>query len=145
MTSLYYIDIYLYYQLSLQYFGFHGCAATVISETWALSATHCVTGAEASYLTLRAGSSIRETGGSVHKIKRIIQHPKFNKYILDYDYALIEVADPFDLTQPGIETIALSVTDPAVGEIATISGWAENGQVMRMRNGMTHDMSLLRC
>ncbi|GLV38097.1 Spermathecal endopeptidase 1 [Carabus blaptoides fortunei] len=84
-----------------------------------------VSGAEPSHFTLRAGSSIRETGGSVHQIKRIIQHPNFNEQTADYDYALIEVAVPFDLTQPGIKTIALAVTDPAVGEIGTVSGWGK--------------------
>lgn len=42
-------------------------------------------------ITFRAGSTNRYKDGNVYKLKKINQHPKYNKQTTDYDFSVIEV------------------------------------------------------
>jgi hypothetical protein len=41
----------------------------------------------------RAGSSIRESGGSLHPAAQIISHPLFDINTADFDVAVVRVSD----------------------------------------------------
>ncbi|XP_067004200.2 trypsin-1 isoform X2 [Anabrus simplex] len=86
------------YQLSLQTEGNHYCGASIISAEWALTAGHCVDGGLPSWISVRAGSSNRACGGSIHQVAQIISHPKFDRNTLDYDFALIREGDGWNAT-----------------------------------------------
>jgi hypothetical protein len=45
----------------------------------------------------RAGSSIRETGGTVHPAAQIIANPLYDYYIIDFDIAVARVSNFFYL------------------------------------------------
>ncbi|XP_046404252.1 trypsin alpha-like [Ischnura elegans] len=112
------------YQLVLRRSNAFECGAAIISENLAITAAHCTDGAKPSYLTVRAGSSIVNSGGSIHQVTKIHQHPGFDIYVLDGDISIIEVSPPFEFGR-GVQPIALpdSDMDVAVGSSADVSGW----------------------
>ena len=41
----------------------------------------------------RAGSSIRESGGTLHSASQIVQNPRYDYYTDDFDIAVVRVSD----------------------------------------------------
>ncbi|XP_067003046.2 trypsin-1 [Anabrus simplex] len=117
------------YQLSLQSWGSHICGASIISENWALTAAHCVSGSSASRFSLRAGTSTRGSGGSVHQASQIIAHPNYDLRTIDYDYALIKVSSPFSLGS-NVAIVALPSQGEAVadGTNSVVTGWGSTSE-----------------
>lgn len=72
-------------------------------------------------MQVRAGSSVRDAGGSMYDVAKFIIHPLYRGN--DYDFALIQVKTPFPIGQPGIEVIEMSTVEPQPGDIAIITGW----------------------
>jgi hypothetical protein len=48
---------------------------------------------EPAALSVRAGSSRHDEGGSIHGVARIIPHPLYDPDLYDYDIALLKVRD----------------------------------------------------
>jgi len=44
-----------------------------------------------SSLGIRAGSSIRESGGTLHPTSQIVQNPRYDYYTIDFDIAVVRV------------------------------------------------------
>ena len=60
------------------------CCVVVSYLTNRISATN---------VRVRAGSSIRGSGGTLHQAVEIIVHPLYDDYTVDFDVALIRVRD----------------------------------------------------
>ncbi|NXJ71748.1 ST14 protein, partial [Rostratula benghalensis] len=112
----------------------HICGATLVSQTWLVSAAHCflqlqgIRYSESSlwtaYLGLtdqgnRHNSEVLET-----KIKNIISHPYFNDYTYDYDIALLELEKPVTFSSV-IQPICLPDASHhfPVGKDMWVTGW----------------------
>lgn len=77
------------YQLSLLFNGLHYCGASLISKCAIVTAAHCIMQSNNSkYYSVRAGTAIVNSGGTVVGIRRIVSHPKFNPTTMDYDIAV---------------------------------------------------------
>ncbi|KAJ8687606.1 hypothetical protein QAD02_023400 [Eretmocerus hayati] len=94
------------YQVSLQSLGIHSCSGSIIGKRHVLTAGRCVYDESPSTLTVRAGTNVRQVGGSEHYVTRIHLHPDFR--ILENGYVL-----------------NTGHVSPAVGKIVRISGWGE--------------------
>lgn len=120
------VDIEDYpYQVSLHYYGGHICAGAIISAKYVLLAAHCTHGFTASYLSIRAGSSFRESGGQVINVTTIIRHPKWNAEIqTDYDIAVL-VLEQFLEMGCGVQAIAMApkCLELPPGTDCIVSGW----------------------
>ncbi|XP_045504427.1 trypsin, alkaline C-like [Colias croceus] len=102
------------------------CAGNILSSRWILSAAHCFPIQNSTdYARIRAGSSFREFGGSVHYIDIIRIHPNYTKPAPhDADISVIRVRTPFVYSpsiRPGV--IARQGYFLPDNSPATIAGW----------------------
>ncbi|XP_076249085.1 trypsin-1-like [Calliopsis andreniformis] len=107
------------YQLSFQTTG-HICGASVISSNWAITAAHCV-GQAASRYSLRAGSTNKDQGVR-YAIKRVIRHPNYDSYTIDYDVALLEIDGAIKLSG-NVQPVKLAGSELPSGSQVNITGW----------------------
>ncbi|XP_017111172.1 trypsin-4 [Drosophila elegans] len=116
------------YQLSLRRQTVHICGASILSSNWAITAAHCIDGHEQQprEFTLRQGSILRSTGGTVQPVKAIHKHPAYDRTDMNFDVALLRTADGA-LSSPLGKVAPIRL--PAVGEqisdsvSAIVSGW----------------------
>lgn len=99
------------------------CGGTLVSDTWIVTAAHCVEGETTSSIEVYLGLHDLRDDGEKHSISRIISHPKYDSETEDYDIALIEL-DSASAEQP-LDVIPQG--DPSgladVGVTATTVGW----------------------
>ncbi|KAJ9575981.1 hypothetical protein L9F63_007081, partial [Diploptera punctata] len=123
------------YQISLERRGNHSCGGSIISPDYVVTAVHCVVQQlspnkiDPSELQVRAGSSYREKGGSVHQISKTIIHPGFKvDAVLHNDIALIKVSTPF-VYNDAVKPISIATVSPSVGAAAVLTGWGLTREV----------------
>ncbi|XP_049762263.1 trypsin alpha-4-like [Schistocerca cancellata] len=112
------------WQLSVIFEGSLRCGASVISSNWALTAAHCIDGLSASMLTVRAGSSYRNSGGTVLDVAQAIKNKLYYAINVDYDIAVLQPAEPFPLGSD-VQPVSLPEAgyDPPSGLAVTVTGW----------------------
>ncbi|XP_028678300.1 suppressor of tumorigenicity 14 protein homolog [Erpetoichthys calabaricus] len=121
----------------------HTCAASIISERWLVSASHCFStsnpdNALPENWQTYSGMRDQQEMNSVQqrKIKRIITHKNYNSMNFDNDIALLELAAPLEFTNT-IHSICLpdsSHTFPP-GKPCWVTGWgalAEDGMLAQV-------------
>ncbi|XP_049816504.1 trypsin alpha-like [Schistocerca nitens] len=86
------------YQASLLRSDSHHCGASIISETWTLTAAQCVEFVPASELGIGAGTTTRDSGGTVHTALSVTWHASYLYYTYDCDIAVAFTAGGADST-----------------------------------------------
>ncbi|XP_054830404.1 suppressor of tumorigenicity 14 protein-like [Eublepharis macularius] len=134
------------WQASLQLGTYgHICGASIISNTWLVSAAHCFLDSDSvrysiasgwtAYMGIRIINKNSNNQIAMRSIKRIIVHPHYDQYISDYDIALLEMEAPVffnELVQP----ICLP-SSPRLfiyGTVCYVTGWGavkENSQLAK--------------
>lgn len=109
----------------------HVCGASIISNKWLLSASHCfVTNNPANLVpsSWQTYSGMRDQfkfdNVQSRKVKTIITHPNYNQMTSDYDIALLELTEPLEFTNT-IQPICLPDSThifPA-GMSCWVTGW----------------------
>lgn len=117
------------YQISLQIWREHTCGGSIISQHWVVTAGHCV-GYSSNMYTVKAGSTNRTTGGSIHHVSTIVRHEDYGlngRGVPINDIALIRVVEPFEIDETR-QPIALFDEYEAspVGAMARITGWGRS-------------------
>lgn len=76
--------------------------------------------------SVRVGSSFHAKDGQLVRVKNFIRHQNYSLYPIDYDFALLELAEPLNFTDK-IQPIALPDADTVVedGTLCTVSGWGK--------------------
>ncbi|CAK1590186.1 unnamed protein product [Parnassius mnemosyne] len=108
------------------------CAGVILTSRHVISAAHCFQYSQNTgnnytlpkFWKVRVGSSYRTRGGVLHKIKKIIPHPSFDKYYYTNDVAVLVLATPLLLgkfVRQG--TITKPRTEIAPNEMCTLVGW----------------------
>lgn len=107
----------------MRYFGSHRCGASIVSNTWAVSAAHCTVNIIVSQTQFRAGSSVHASGGQLIQVLTITNHPQYSASTIDFDLNVMSFAPIVFGT--GIQPIPLPTQgqETAAGALANISGW----------------------
>ncbi|XP_055325957.1 trypsin 5G1-like [Sitodiplosis mosellana] len=110
------------WQVSLQVGTSHNCGGSIIGKEWVLTAAHCTNSTGSYYV--RVGSSRYASGGSTIKVKKVYRHEKYNASITDFDFSLLELAEPLSFGD-AVKPIALPSEDIKIadGVEVLVSGW----------------------
>jgi len=116
----------------------HKCGAALLTNTWIITAAHCVKDIAPSNLLVRVGEYHVLRTNEAHKhidrrIRKVVTHRKFDKGTYEYDIALLQMQDVPINYQPNMIPICLPENDNLlVGEVGTVTGWgrlSEYGQI----------------
>ncbi|KAK7794878.1 hypothetical protein R5R35_010570 [Gryllus longicercus] len=72
--------------------------------------------------TVRAGTSTRNSGGTVYSVFNVISHSSYNSRTTDYDVAVIRISGSFTLGS-NVKAVGLAISAPASGASAVVTGW----------------------
>lgn len=75
--------------------------------------------------TLRAGSSLQNSGGTVISVSEAIVHELFNSAAYDYDVAVLKPSSAFPIGSATVNVVPLTVAGsaPASGALLHVAGW----------------------
>lgn len=110
------------YIVSLLEYNWHICGGSIISSTWILTAAHCFYEPVFAYY-VRAGSTIRNSGGQVIAARRYILHPEYDYWTVDFDIAVIELVSPITIAVARAVAMAPQGDQPPAGTVSIVSGW----------------------
>nr|DBA19004.1 TPA: hypothetical protein GDO54_014889 [Pyxicephalus adspersus] len=83
------------WQVSLQQFEYHSCSGVLISETWILTAAHCVPSytplSEYTVILGRKQQNMPSPREVLRQIKRVVPHPDYKVKTGENDVALVEL------------------------------------------------------
>ncbi|XP_058463101.1 trypsin 5G1-like [Malaya genurostris] len=119
------------YQISLSSAsGSHMCGGSIIGSRWILTAGHCAFSSEKPLQQVRIGSTDRTSGGKVLRLDRVVQHPQYDSYAIDYDFALLELKQDllFDESNQAVE-LPRQDEELADGSLCRVSGWGNTQNV----------------
>ncbi|XP_031638237.1 trypsin-1-like [Contarinia nasturtii] len=118
------------YQVSLQVLSghktYHFCGGSIISNKFIITACHCTDNLKTQNLKILVGTSFNNRGGEKINALKIIRHQNYSRESLDYDIAVIELADRLKLSN-SIQAIALPKANESFADnsMCLVSGWGD--------------------
>nr|XP_036668699.1 trypsin delta-like [Drosophila suzukii] len=113
------------WQASLHRNGKHTCDAVIYNDRIVITTAHCIPTDNNTEITIRAGSSMSNSGGQVVKVSRIEIHEGFGQS-LSNDIAVIRLQSPLQMGV-NVKSIPLANSSPKPESFASVSGWGPVG------------------
>jgi secreted trypsin-like serine protease len=117
------------WQVSIQTtWGEHFCGGSILSDTWILTAQHCVDGATASSLRVVAGSTRLSQPGQARSVAEIVRFSGYTSPENGKDVSLLRLSSPLSLNT-NVQAINIATSNDesagvtAAGILANVSGW----------------------
>ncbi|KAH8333982.1 hypothetical protein KR059_005099, partial [Drosophila kikkawai] len=110
------------YQANILVDGSPCCSGAIISNGRILTAAGCVYGCPISSVTVRVGSSSRESGGTLIKVCGINTHPQYSSSRYDNNLAILELCEPLTYSD-SIKYINVTEKVPEDSSLAEVTGW----------------------
>lgn len=116
------------------------CGGAIISKTAVLTAAHCTEDYKPSDLSIRAGTSRRNSGGVVVPVAKIHDHPNYSSKNTRNDIAVVTLQSSLTISSE-IKPIALQPSRQSIapGTSSFVSGWGdlkENGRPSNSLQGV---------
>lgn len=112
------------FQVSVRFYDSHICGGSILSARFVLTAAHCTYPFTKIGFSIRAGSTNKDEGGSVHTVSKITDHPRFDPIMFDYDASILTL-----LNHIAFDKFRQPIKLPYFGEITKLgalvatSGW----------------------
>ncbi|KFU99339.1 Transmembrane protease serine 11E, partial [Tauraco erythrolophus] len=114
------------WQASIQLDGTHRCGASVISNTWLVTAAHCFRGERDPRRWTASFGILLRPPKQKKLVRRIIIHEKYRSFVLDheYDVAVVELASAIEFTSD-VHSVCLPEASHVFPANATcfVTGW----------------------
>lgn len=104
------------------------CGACIISNNWVITAGHCVGTRRIQVYAINYGTLNLYDRSNMMSVQKIIVHPNFNSFNLDYDMALFQTRTNFNLNIGGIIEIPSPEYTLVPNTVMTVSGWGRLGE-----------------
>lgn len=77
---------------------------------------------------MRAGSSFKDSNGTVVEVEQVFQHPQFNHKVFQFDFAILKFKSSLEFG-PKVQPVKLPDACPTTGTSCIVSGFGltENG------------------
>ena len=85
------------------------CGGSIISDSWVITAAHCVEGRTSSQVTVYAGSTRQWVGTQTRAVANIFRHSNYNSVTYVNDIALLQLQSPLNMSGSKFELSLFTV------------------------------------
>lgn len=123
--------------------GLENCAGVILGPSWVVTSCFCVPALLCKKTEVRAGSSFKYEGGTVHKVKDCFPHPRRRDSFAEFpkhDMCLLMLTVPIQLDTTK-SAISLYTRAPKPGTIALLAGFGpEESSTLQAASVPVHDI-----